>query len=423
MQMNQMALLIALAASRVAVATEPGPIVALFRSIPPGESGYFIRVAAANHHSLAIKQGGQVIAWGYNDQGQCTVPSGLGPCKDIAANGQAESSGPGFSLALRTDGSITAWGYNGAGQCSVPTSTTPSNQIAAGFKHAMALKADGSISAWGNAEWGQSSPPSGTYSQIAAGNYHNLAIRSDGTVAGWGSPSEVPPDLGPCQAVAAGLSNSMALKSDGTVVTWGPAGAAPTSLGICKAISAGDYGCVAIRLDGTVVSWTNATNLRLHPALGSCSQISAGYGEDALAIQTPPSTITGVLPISGPASGGTVITITGTKFPNPPYVLIGGTPALDVVWLSDSSIRATTPPGSPGMTSVSVNGVSQVAFYYRPECGSDLDQDGEVTAADISIVLLDFGPCYEPPTALAAPAPTPLLAEDPAQKTGTAKKE
>jgi hypothetical protein len=59
------------------------------------------------------------------------------------------------------------------------------------------------------------------------------------------------------------------------------------------------------------------------------------------------------------------------------------------------------------MVSVSVNGwVQPDAFYYRPECGSDLDQDGEVSTADISIVLLDFGPCYQAP--VAAPTSSPL---------------
>ena len=68
------------------------------------------------------------------------------------------------------------------------------------------------------------------------------------------------------------------------------------------------------------------------------------------------------------------------------------------------------------------NTASAEAFYYRPECGSDLDQDGEVTTADISIVLLDFGPCYSQSGAPSAPSPTPL-ADEPAQKAGTAKKE
>jgi hypothetical protein len=47
------------------------------------------------------------------------------------------------------------------------------------------------------------------------------------------------------------------------------------------------------------------------------------------------------------------------------------------------------------MTSVTVgNWVQPNAFYYRPECGSDLDQNGSVDAGDIAIILLDFGPCY-----------------------------
>jgi hypothetical protein len=58
---------------------------------------------------------------------------------------------------------------------------------------------------------------------------------------------------------------------------------------------------------------------------------------------------------------------------------------------------------------VTVNCASSDAFYYRPYCGSDLDQDGEVTAADISIVLLDFGPCYQTPSAAPAPEVPPLL--------------
>ena len=61
------------------------------------------------------------------------------------------------------------------------------------------------------------------------------------------------------------------------------------------------------------------------------------------------------------------------------------------------------------MTSVTVgNWVQPNAFYYRPECGSDLDQNGIVDAGDISIILLDFGQCYETP--LVAPG-TPEVPE------------
>ena len=106
-------------------------------------------------------------------------------------------------------------------------------------------------------------------------------------------------------------------------------------------------------------------------------------------------TVTGVIPVSGAASGGTSVIINGTNFPQNPAVLIGGSAATDVVRVSANRITAVTPVGLPGMTSVAVgNWVQPNAFYYRPECGSDLDQDGEVTASDIAIVLLDFGPCY-----------------------------
>jgi hypothetical protein len=106
-------------------------------------------------------------------------------------------------------------------------------------------------------------------------------------------------------------------------------------------------------------------------------------------------TVTGVIPVSGASSGGTSVIINGTNFPQNPAVLIGGSAATSVVRVSANRITAVTPAGLPGMTSVTVgNWVQPNAFYYRPECGSDLDQDGEVTAADIAIVLLDFGPCY-----------------------------
>lgn len=135
-----------------------------------------------------------------------------------------------------------------------------------------------------------------------------------------------------------------------------------------------------------------------------------------------PISIIGVRPISGPASGGTNVTITGTNFPPNAQVSFDGTPATNVHVVSSSTITATTPSGFPGEVVISVDWGSATAFYYRPECGSDLDQDGEVTAADISIVLLDFGPCYSPPVNVTASTPTPQ-ADEPAQKPVVPKNE
>ena len=127
------------------------------------------------------------------------------------------------------------------------------------------------------------------------------------------------------------------------------------------------------------------------------------------------TSITGVIPPSVPAQGGSAISINGRNFPAQPTVLVGGVAATNVVRVSETRLTATTPALLPGMASVSVNGFTLAdGIYIRPECGSDLDQDGEVTASDIAIVLLDFGPCYATATSSQPVDSTPfLLKEEP----------
>jgi hypothetical protein len=122
------------------------------------------------------------------------------------------------------------------------------------------------------------------------------------------------------------------------------------------------------------------------------------------------TSITGVIPPSVPAQGGAAISINGRNFPAQPTVLVGGVPATNVVRVSETRLTATTPALLPGMASVSVNGFTLAdGIYVRPECGSDLDQDGEVTASDIAIVLLDFGPCYATATSTQPEDSTPFM--------------
>jgi hypothetical protein len=125
------------------------------------------------------------------------------------------------------------------------------------------------------------------------------------------------------------------------------------------------------------------------------------------------TSITGVIPPSVAAQGGSSITINGRNFPAQPIVLVRGVAATNVVRYSDSRLTAVTPAVLPGMASVSVNGFTLPdGIYIRPECGSDLDQDGEVTAADIAIVLLDFGPCYVTATSPQSHDSKPFMLQD-----------
>ena len=65
-------------------------------------------------------------------------------------------------------------------------------------------------------------------------------------------------------------------------------------------------------------------------------------------------TISSVTPTSGPTTGGTTITITGTNLTGATSVKIGGASATSVVVISATSITATTPAGTVGAKSVAV---------------------------------------------------------------------
>ncbi len=73
--------------------------------------------------------------------------------------------------------------------------------------------------------------------------------------------------------------------------------------------------------------------------------------------QGPLPTVSGVTPGSGPSSGGSTVTVTGTDFFAGATVLVGGTPATGVTWVSPYIVRATTPAGNVGPASVTVTNV------------------------------------------------------------------
>jgi len=61
-------------------------------------------------------------------------------------------------------------------------------------------------------------------------------------------------------------------------------------------------------------------------------------------------TIGFVSPSSGPAAGGTVVTITGTGFNGTSSVMFGANPGTDIAVLSDTRLQVVTPAGTAGTT-------------------------------------------------------------------------
>lgn len=120
-------------------------------------------------------------------------------------------------------------------------------------------------------------------------------------------------------------------------------------------------------------------------------------GDGATAVSDGPFTYTFVAPItqptvaalnplSGPESGGTAITITGTQFAPGATVTLNGVPATDVQVLSNTQIVAITPAGAQGSADVIVTVGALVSpaqtFEYLPAVEPVLTCTGTDTDGD-----------------------------------------
>lgn len=248
------------------------------------------KISAGDYHSLVLKNNGRVVAWGYDFDGQCTVPA------EAWHNIIAVAAGGYHSLALKSDGTVIAWGKNEHGQCNIPVAALHNvTAITAGGSHSLALNSDGSVVAWGNNKNGQCDVPVEAQSdvvEITAGDSHSLALKSDGSVIAWGKN-----DCGQCNipefatsdvaAVSAGQDFSLAIKSDGSLIKWG----GPKNLNYFDAefktkknivaISAGCDYFWALKSNSRIVTWGMdyfgqlGTNLNLDSY--DIAAISAGF--------------------------------------------------------------------------------------------------------------------------------------------------
>lgn len=80
----------------------------------------------------------------------------------------------------------------------------------------------------------------------------------------------------------------------------------------------------------------------------------AAYKASAFTYNAQPSVITSISAITGPAAGGTNVTIVGTGFTGASGVTFGGTAATNFVVVSDSFITCTAPAHAAGAVNVVV---------------------------------------------------------------------
>src|SRR5207249_3931838 len=93
-----------------------------------------------------------------------------------------------------------------------------------------------------------------------------------------------------------------------------------------------------------IVMYSITSNSLSHPVFGISASGSGGFSGPQ---------VTGVIPSSGPAAGGTAVTIHGSGLTGATAVNFGAQAATGLVVDSDIQIRAVTPPGG-GVVDVTV---------------------------------------------------------------------
>src|SRR5215472_11014367 len=105
--------------------------------------GFAIALLLSSFATTHCPAAGTVVAWGANDAGQTTVPSGT-------TNVIAVAGGASHSVALKGDGTVVAWGFNVSGQTNVPVGLVNVAAIAAGATYSLALQSNGTLVIWGS---------------------------------------------------------------------------------------------------------------------------------------------------------------------------------------------------------------------------------------------------------------------------------
>lgn len=143
--------------------------------LPPASTGPIADVSVGLAHSCAVRTNGEVICFGFNDQGQSGMPNmGDGGTNKVLSpnvvpgidNAVRISLGHAHGCALTSAGTVRCWGWNGGGQLGDggfmsrvqplfvidATGTQLSNvtRVVAGAKRSCAIRDDGAAFCWGD---------------------------------------------------------------------------------------------------------------------------------------------------------------------------------------------------------------------------------------------------------------------------------
>jgi alpha-tubulin suppressor-like RCC1 family protein len=389
-------------------------------------------ISAGGEHSLALLSNGTVMAWGGNGHGQLgdghtndsDVPvavKGLAGVTAVAAGGE-------HSLALLSNGTVMAWGGDEYGQLGNSTVEAVEEErisdvpvavsgvsgvtaITAGARHSLALLSNGTVMAWGENEYGELGDGSIARSDevpvavsglsgvaaISAGGEHSLALLLSGKVMSWGEdkrgelgngsvgePSDIPvavSGLGEVAGISAGGLHDLAYGEPIPTVTSVSPGTGSSAGGTSVSVTGIDFtGATAVRFGAssatsfTVNSPTSITAVSPAETAGTVdvtvttpAGTSPTGSADRFSYLSPP-TVEKLSTTSGPAAGGTAVTITGSNLEGATSVSFGSSSATSFTVNSATSITALSPAETAGTVYVTVTtpiGTSTISRHDR----------------------------------------------------------
>jgi len=303
-------------------AVEPGMVRVwgfyVYTNVPVAAQSGVMAIASGDHHTVALKTNGEVLAWGDNNYGQTDVP--------VAAQSGVMAIAAAFSqtVALKSNGTVLAWGRNGQAQTNVPAALQGKvRAIAAGGLDTGVVKTNGEAVVWGYYPTLTNVPVaarSGVTAIAITDSSTAVALKATGTLVVWGFNQEGQTNVpvaarNGVMAIAAGNRHIVALKTNGTVVAWGMNQYGQTNVPVAAqsgviAIGAGDHHSVALKTNGTVVAWglndQGQTNVPVE-LQGRVKAISAGFWQTVAIVHTAPAIVQ--QPLSQSVVVGTNVTL------------------------------------------------------------------------------------------------------------------